>query len=97
MFPGSTEHPSSVYRPPHLTATTHFDPTLHLKNASDSLAQTDGLTSADETSPCAILPVRELVLQIALECTEEDLELVVASAWALLSCALARIRKEGRK
>jgi hypothetical protein len=45
------EYPSTVYRPPHLTATTHFDPTLHLNNASESLGQTDGLTSADDTSP----------------------------------------------
>ena len=45
------EHPSSVYRPPHLTATTHFDLTLHLNNTLDSLGQTDGLTSADDTSP----------------------------------------------
>ncbi len=44
-------HPFSVYRPPHLTTTTHFDPALHLNNASESHGQTDGLTSADDTSP----------------------------------------------
>ena len=65
MFRGSMDI-RLVYIALHpLAATTHSDPTLHLKNASDSFGQTDGLTSANDTGPLCDGSVRELILQIA--------------------------------